>query len=216
MVVAVRPPEGALLTQFCSPEKRHRELTVATYNTSEFRKGLKVQIDGEPYLMIECNFVKPGKGNAFYKCKLRNLVRNTVLDRTYKGGDSLEVADVEEIDVQYLYHQADTFVFMDNESYEQYELSAGQVDDTWKYLKDGMNCSMVLYNGNPITLTPPNQVELKVEYCEPGAKGNTATNVTKPVRVETGAEIQCPAFIEMGNVIKVDTRTGAYVERVRT
>jgi elongation factor P len=166
--------------------------------------------------MMECNFVKPGKGNAFYKCKLRNLIRNTVLDRTYKGGDSLEAADVEEIEVQYLYRQADTFVFMDNRSYEQYELGADQVDDAWRYLKEGMNCSMVLFNGNPITMTPPNHVELTVEYCEPGAKGNTATNVTKPVKVETGAEIQCPAFIEMGNVIKVDTRTGQYVERVKS
>lgn len=188
---------------------------MATFNTSEFRKGLKVQIDGEPYLMIECNFVKPGKGNAFYKCKLRNLIRSTVLDRTYKGGDSLEAADVEEIEVQFLYRQAETFVFMDNKSYEQYELSSEQVDDAWKYLKEGMNCSMVLYNGNPITMTPPNHVELKVEYCEPGAKGNTATNVSKPVRVETGAEFQCPAFIEIENVIKVDTRTGQYVERVK-
>jgi elongation factor P len=189
---------------------------VVSYNTSEFRKGLKVQIDGDPYLMIECNFVKPGKGNAFYKCKLRNLVRNTVLDRTYKGGESLEAADVEEIDVQYLYRQGDTFVFMDNKSYEQYELSADQVDDAWKYLKEGMNCSTVLYNGNPITMTPPNHVELKVEYCEPSAKGNTATNVTKPVKVETGAEIHCPAFIDIGDVIKVDTRTGQYVERAKT
>lgn len=189
---------------------------MASYNTSDFRKGLKVEIDGEPYLIIECNFVKPGKGNAFYKCKLRNLVRNTVLDRTYKGGDSLEAADVEEVAVQFLYRQGDTFVFMDNKSYEQYELSAEQVDDNWKYIKEGMVCSTVLYNGNPITITPPNHVELTVEYCEPGAKGNTATNVTKPVKVETGAEVQAPAFIEMGNVIKIDTRTGQYVERVKS
>ena len=189
---------------------------MASYNTSDFRKGLKVEIDGEPYLMIECNFVKPGKGNALYKCKLRNLVRNTVLDRTYKGGDSLDAADVTEIDAQFLYRQADTFVFMDNSSYEQYELSAEQVDDAWKYLKEGMSCSMVLYNGHPITMTPPKQVELTVEYCEPGAKGNTATNVTKPVKVETGAEINCPSFINMGDVVKVDTRTGEYVERVRS
>jgi elongation factor P len=189
---------------------------VATYNTSDFRKGLKVEIDGEPYLMIECNFVKPGKGNAFYKCKLRNLIRSTVLDRTYKGGESLEAADVEEIEVQFLYRQGDIFVFMDTKSFEQYELSAEQVDDAWKYLKEGMNCSTVLYNGNPITITPPNHVELKVEYCEPAVKGNTATNVTKPVRVETGDEFQCPAFIGMGDVVKIDTRTGAYVERVRT
>jgi elongation factor P len=164
--------------------------------------------------MIEMNFVKPGKGNALYKCKLRNLVRGTVLDRTYKGGDSLEAADVEEVDTQYLYRQGDTYVFMDQSSYEQYELPAEQIDDAWKYLKEGMPCSMMLYNGNPITMTPPNHVELAVTECEPGAKGDTATNVTKPVKVETGAEFICPAFIKEGNVIKIDTRTGEYVERV--
>jgi elongation factor P len=160
------------------------------------------------------NFVKPGKGNALYKCKLRNLIRGTVLDRTYKGGDTLDSADVEEIQVQFLYRQLETYVFMDNANYEQYELSAAQVDDAWKYLKEGMPCSMMLFNGLPISMSPPNHVELKVEYCEPGVKGDTATNVTKPVKVETGAEIICPAFINMGNVIKIDTRTGEYVERV--
>lgn len=189
---------------------------MGTFKTNDFRKGLKVQIDGEPYLMIEMNFVKPGKGNAFYKCRLKNLIRGTVLQKTYKGGDSLEEADVEEIDCQYLYRQADTFVFMDSKTFEQYELTSDQVDDAWKYLKDGMECKMVLFNAQPITLTPPNHVELLVEFCEPGAKGDTATNVTKPVKLETGAEIVAPAFIEMGNVIKVDTRTGDYVERVRT
>ncbi len=187
---------------------------MATYKTSDFRKGLKVQIDNEPYLMIEMNFVKPGKGNALYKCKLKNLIRGTVLQRTYKGGDSLEGADVEEVGVQYLYRQGDTFVFMNEKTYDQYELSADQVDDNWKYLKDGMACSMVLYNGNPITLTPPNHVELAVEFCEPGAKGDTATNVTKPVKVETGAEFLAPAFINIGDVIKIDTRSGEYVGRV--
>lgn len=189
---------------------------MATYKTSEFRKGLKVQIDGEPYQMIEMNFVKPGKGNALYKCKLRNLIRNTVLDRTYKGGDSLEAADVEETEVQFLYRQADTFVFMDTSTYEQYELSADQIGDDWRYLKENLNCSMVLFNGNPITMTPPNHVEMKIEFCEPGAKGDTATNVTKPVKVETGAEFLAPIFINQGDVIKIDTRTGDYVERVRT
>jgi len=165
--------------------------------------------------MIECNFVKPGKGQALYKCKLRNLIRNTVIDRTYKSGDSIEAADVEEIEAQYLYRQAETFVFMDTSSYEQYELSAEQVDDAWKYLKEGTICSMLLFNNNPIGITPPNHVVLKVEYCEPGAKGNTASSVTKPVKVETGAEIECPAFVEMGDLIKVDTRTGQYIERVK-
>ena len=165
---------------------------MATYNTSEFRKGLKVQIDGDPYLMIECNFVKPGKGQALYKCKLRNLIRDTVLDRTYKSGDSLEAADIEEIEAQFLYRQGDQFVFMDNETYEQYELTADQVDDAWKYLKEGMVCSMMLFNNSPISMTPPNHVVLKVEYCEPGAKGNTATNVTKPVQGRNRRRVRLP------------------------
>jgi elongation factor P len=186
---------------------------VATYKTNDFRKGLKVQIDGEPYLMTEMTFVKPGKGNALYKCKLKNLIRGTQLDRTLKGGDELEAADVEEIDVQFLYRQADAFFFMDNTTFEQYELTADQVDDYWKYLKESMVCKMMLFNDQPITMDPPNHVELLVTECEPGAKGDTATNVTKPCIVETGAEISVPGFIKQGNVIKVDTRTGAYIER---
>ena len=171
-------------------------IAVATYKTSDLRKGLKVQIDGEPYLLSEVNFVKPGKGNALYKC------------------DELEVADVEELETQFLYNQAGTFVFMDSKSYEQYELTADQVDDYWRYLKEGMPVAMVLYNGNPITLTPPSHVTLKVIETEPGVRGDTATNVTKPAKVETGGEFQVPGFIKEGNVIKIDTRTGEYCERV--
>ena len=188
---------------------------MASYSTSDFRKGLKIQLDGDPYLMIECNFVKPGKGQAMYKCRLRNLIRGTVIDRTYKSGDSIEAADIEEIAAQYLYRQGDQFVFMDDETFEQYELTAAQVDDAWKYLKEGMKCGMILFNANPLTLTPPNHVVLKVDYCEPGAKGNTASSVTKPVTVETGAEMICPSFVEVGDLIKIDTRTGEYIERVK-
>jgi elongation factor P len=188
---------------------------VATFKTSDFRKGLKIQIDGEPYLMTEMQFVKPGKGNALYKCKMKNLIRGTVLQRTYKGGDTLEAADVEETDVQFLYKQVDTYVFMNSQTFDQYELTADQVDDNWKYLKDGMPCQMVLFNGLPITLSPPNHVELKVEFCDPGVKGDTATNVTKPCKVETGAEFICPNFINIGDVLRIDTRTGEYIERVR-
>lgn len=187
---------------------------MGTYKTSDFKKGLRVQIDGEPYLMTEMNFVKPGKGNALYKCKLKNLVRNTMLDRTFKGGDELESADVEEIQCTFLYRQGETFVFMDTTTFEQYELTDSQVDDNWKYLKDGMPCSMTLFNGNPIIMAPPNHVELLVTECDPGAKGDTATNVTKPAKVETGGEFSVPGFIKEGNVIKIDTRTGEYVERV--
>lgn len=186
---------------------------VGTYKTSDFRKGLKVQIDGEPYLMTEMQFVKPGKGNAMYKCKLKSLTRGTVLQRTYKGGDTLESADVEETAVQYLYRQMDTFVFMNKTSFEQYELTKEQVDDNWVYLKDGMDCQMILFNGLPITLTPPNHVELKVEYCEPGVRGDTATNVTKVVKAETGGEFVVPSFINQGDIIRIDTRTGEYLGR---
>ena len=188
---------------------------MVNYNTSDFRKGIRVQIDGEPYKMVECNFVKPGKGNALYKCKLKNLIRGNVLDRTYRGGESLESADVEETDAQFSYRQGDKFVFRDNATYEQYELSTEQVDDAWKFIKEGMICQMTIYNGQPITMTPPNHVELAIEYCEPGAKGDTATKVTKTAKMETGAEIIVPAFVNMGEVIKVDTRTSEYVERVK-
>jgi len=185
------------------------------YSTSDFRKGLKVEIDGEPYLMTECNFVKPGKGNALYKCRLKNLIRGNTLDRTYRGGESLEGADVEETDVAFLYQQVDKWVFMDNETFEQYELDKDQIGDAWKYLKDGMKCMMTLFNGNPVDMSPPIQVEMEVTYCEPGVRGDTATNVTKPAKIETDAEIQVPAFVEIGDVIRVDTRTGEYVERVK-
>ena len=188
---------------------------MASYNTSDFRKGLKIQIDGDPYLMAECNFVKPGKGQAMYKCKLKHLLRGTTIDRTYKSGESVEAADVNEIAAQFLYRQGDNYTFMDDETYEQYELTKEQIDDAWKYLKEGMKCQMVLFNDNPITMTPPNHVVLKVTYCEPGAKGNTATNVTKPCTVDTEATIQCPAFVEIDDLIRIDTRTGEYLERVK-
>ena len=187
---------------------------MGTYKPSEFRKGLKVQIDGEPYVIVEYEFRKPGKGSALYKCKMKNLIRGTTIDRTYKGGDSLESADVETTDVSFLYRQGEDYVFMHQTTFEQYEVSSDVAGDVWRYLKDGMNCTMTLYNGNAIIVEPPNQVELEVVDCAPGAKGDTATNVTKPAKVETGAEFIVPGFIKIGNVIKVDTRTGEYVERV--
>jgi elongation factor P len=185
------------------------------YKTSEFRKGLKVQINGEPFIMTSMEFKKPGKGSALYICKLKNLMRGTTLDRTYKGGDSLEEADIQETNVQFLYKQGETFVFMDKESYEQHELTAEQIGEDWKYLKDNMDCQVVFFGGNPIIMTPPNHVDLKVEYCEPGAKGDTSTNVRKPVKVETGGEFHTPIFVNEGDVIRIDTRTGEYVERVK-
>ncbi len=188
---------------------------MATYSTNEFKKGLKVQIDGVPYQMIEMNFRKPGKGTALYECKLKNLIRGTVTDRTYRAGQSLEAADVLEFTAQYLYRQGGSFVFMDNTDYEQYELTAEQVGDGAGFVKEGMNCQLIAFNNNPIGVTLPNHVVLQVEYCEPAVKGNTATNVSKPVKLETGAEIQAPAFINIGDWLRVDTRTQEYIERTK-
>ena len=185
------------------------------YKTSDFRKGLRVQINGEPYIMTSMEFKKPGKGSALYICKLKNLLRGTTLDRTYKGGDSLEEADIVETDVQYLYKQGTSYVFMDKVNFEQYELSAEQIGEDWRYLKDNMDCQMTFFSGNPIIMTPPTHVELRVEFCEPGAKGDTSTNVRKLVKVETGGEFQTPIFVNEGDIIKIDTRTGEYVERVK-
>jgi elongation factor P len=186
-----------------------------SYNTSEFRKGLKVQIDSEPYLMVECNFVKPGKGQALYRTKLKNLLKGTIVDRTYRSGDSLEAADVHEAQLQFLYRDGDQFVFMDPETFEQPALSAAQVGEEAKWLKEGTTCSITFWNDRPISMSAPNHMVLRIEYTEPGVRGDTATNVTKPAKLETGAEIQVPIFVKAGELVKVDTRTGTYIERVR-
>lgn len=188
---------------------------MAVYSTNEFRKGLKIQIEGVPYLMVEMNFRKPGKGNALYECKLRNLLRGTVVDKTYRAGQTLDSADVSEFTAQFLYKQGDTYVFMKNDDFEQYEMTLDQVGDAARFLKDNMDCQLMVFNNQPIAVTPPNHVILKVEYCEPGARGNTATNVTKPCKLETGAEILAPAFVNIGDFLRVDTRTGEYIERAK-
>jgi elongation factor P len=188
---------------------------VATYNTSDFRKGLKVQMDGEPYLVVEYTFRKPGKGQAVYTLRMKNLIRNTVIERNYRSGDSIEAADVEEVEGQFLYRQGDVFVFMNTATYDQYEVSEEAMGDAWKYIKEGMAVSITLYNGLPISVMAPNHVVLRVVYCEPGARGNTATNVTKPCKLETGAEIPGPSFINIDDLLRVDTRTGEYIERVK-
>ena len=183
-------------------------------STGDFRKGIKVTLDDEPYEMIECNFVKPGKGQALYKTKLRNLLKGTILDRTYKSGDSLEGADVHRGDGQYLYRDASGYVFMDNESYEQHTLEADVCGDQIAFLLEGAPVGMLYWNGQLISMTPPQHVVLEVTHTEPAAKGNTATNVTKPATIETGAMVQVPLFVKEGEKIRVDTRTGEYCERV--
>ncbi len=185
-------------------------------NAGEFRKGIKIVIEGEPYDMIDCNFVKPGKGQALYKCKMRNLLKNTIIDRTYKSGDGLEAADIRKGEGQFLYKDRNGLVFMDTESFEQYTIPDEIMGDGAKWLQDGTLCNLMYWNDRIIEVTPPSHVNLKVTYTEPAARGNTAGNITKPATVETGATVLVPAFIDQDEVIRIDTRTGEYVERVRT
>jgi elongation factor P len=184
-------------------------------STSDFKKGIKVLIDNDPYEMIECEFKKPGKGQALYRTKLRNLVKGTLLDRTYKNGESLESADVHRSDGVYSYRDGNGFVFMDNESFEQHTLPIEQIENDMKFLQEGAAVGMLYWNGQLIGMTPPQQVILEVTYTEPAAKGNTTSNVTKQATVETGAEVYVPAFINQGEKVKIDVETGKYVERVR-
>ena len=188
---------------------------MATYNTSDLKKGLKIQMDGVPFSILECQFVKPGKGQALYRLRLLNLLRGTTIDRTLKSGDSIEVADIHEQEMQFLYREGDNFVFMDPKTFDQPAIPKELIGDKVQWLKDNVNCRVMFFNDKAITVEPPAQMTLKVEYTEPGARGNTATNVLKDAKVETGAIVKVPIFIETGEMIKVDTSTGAYLERVR-
>ncbi|MEY2727618.1 MAG: hypothetical protein RLZZ458_3485 [Planctomycetota bacterium] len=189
---------------------------MGTIPAGEFKKGIKVQIDNEPYEMLECFFVKPGKGQALYRTKLRNLLKGSLYERTYRSGDSLETADVHRNDGVYSYRDGDNYVFMDNSTFEQHSLPASVVEDDMRWLLEGAPVGLLFWNGQLISMSPPQQVILKVNYTEPAARGNTATNVTKPATVETGVEIQVPAFIKDGDRVKIDTATGQYMERVQS
>jgi len=184
-------------------------------NAGDFRKGSKVIVEGDPYDIIECNFVKPGKGQALYKLKLRNLLKGTIITPTYRSGDSLEQADVRKTSGQYLYRDGSSFVFMDNESFEQYSMPSENLGTAAGFMLDGAVCDLLFWNDQLIDVDPAAHVVIEVTYTEPAARGDTATNVTKAATVETGAEVRVPAFINQGDRIKVDARTGEYVERVR-
>lgn len=187
---------------------------MATLTTSDFKKGLKVQLEGEPYVMIEMEFMKPGKGQAVYRAKLKNLLTGRILDRSYRSGETLESADVEERTVQYLYHDGTYHHFMDPGSYEQYEIPAVQIEDAARWLVEEMKVDVVFWDGRGITVTPPPHVELAITYTEPGAKGNSSGNVQKPATLSNGVELNVPTFINVDDVVRIDTRTGTYIERV--
>jgi len=190
---------------------------MASYSTNEFRGGLKVLLDGDPCIILENEFVKPGKGQAFNRVKLRNLMTNRVWERTFKSGESLEAADVVELEMEYLYSDGEFWYFMMTDgSFEQYPASEKAVGDTVKWLKEQDKYTVTLYNDAPLSVTPPNFVELEVVDTDPGMKGDTAQGGSKPATLSTGAVVNVPLFITIGEVLKVDTRTGDYVSRVKS
>ena len=189
---------------------------MATYATNEFRPGLKVMLEGEPCNMLEAEFVKPGKGQAFTRVKLRNLISGRVWERTIKSGVSMEAADVVERDLDYLYNDGNTWFFMTTDgNYDQVEAGAAVVGEVDKFLVEQARCQITFWNNNPISVVPPNFVNLTVTETDPGLRGDTAQGGTKPATVETGAVINVPLFVEIGDVLRVDTRTGEYVNRVK-
>ena len=188
---------------------------MASYNTNEFRSGLKILIDGDPCSIMENEFVKPGKGQAFNRVKLRNLKTGRVIERTFKSGGSVESADVIDLDLQYLYNDGDMWHFMDQKSYEQYAADKTAVGEAAQWLKGEETCTVTLWNGTPLSIVPPNFVTLEITDTDPGVRGDTATGGTKPATLETGAIIKVPLFIESGEIIKIDTRTAEYVGRAK-
>jgi elongation factor P len=187
---------------------------MASYSTNDFRSGLKVMLDGDPCAVLENEYVKPGKGQAFNRVKLRNLKTGRVWERTFKSGESLEAAEVMDIDMEYLYTDGEFWHFMLTDgSFEQHAADQNAVGDTIKWLKEQDIYTVTLYNGEPLSVSPPNFVELEVTETDPGLKGNTAEGGSKPATLTTGAVVKVPLFVNIGDKLKVDTRTGEYVSR---
>ncbi|MCH8544079.1 MAG: elongation factor P [Alcanivorax sp.] len=188
---------------------------MASYSTNEFKSGLKVMLDGDPCAIVENEFVKPGKGQAFNRVRLRNLRSGKIWERTFKSGESLEGADVMDVEMQYLYTDGEFWHFMNPESFEQLPADESAVRDAIQWLKEEDVCTITLYNGAPLAVSPPNFVELEIVETDPGLKGDTAGTGGKPAKLSTGATVRVPLFVQTGEIIKVDTRTGEYVNRVK-
>ncbi len=185
------------------------------YPTSEFKKGLKIELDGVPYLIVDFQHVKPGKGGAFVRTKLKSLLTGRVLDQTFRSGERVKRPDIMEREMQYLYGEGDRFCMMDNETFEQFWLTEEQVGEARLFLIENLNLKVLFFNQQPVGVEVPNFVELLVAQTEPGLRGDTATGATKPAVLESGATIQVPLFINEGDRVKVDTRTGSYIERLK-
>ncbi len=185
------------------------------YSAGDIKKGMKLEIDGSPYVVTEAQFVKPGKGQAFQRVKMKNLITGSTLDRTYKIVEKVPPADIEEHEMQYLYTDGEQYHFMNMETFDQIGIDAKVLGDATNWLVEEMMCKVLFFKGIPVNIELPNFVELQIEYTEPGVRGNTAQGATKPARLTTGAEVQVPLFIEQGEWLRIDTRTGQYVERVK-
>jgi len=185
------------------------------YESSDLRKGLKIEIDGDPYVVVQFDFVKPGKGQALYKCRLKNMVSGAQFDKTYRSGEKINKADLEEVKMEYLYFDGEAYCFMNSSNYEQEFLTADQLGEAKDLLKDNTECDVLMFDGRPIGVTLPIFMELEVTRADPWIKGDTASGDSKPATLETGYQLQVPPFVEEGETLKIDTRTGEYVERVK-
>ncbi len=183
--------------------------------SGDLKKGVKIEIDGEPYILVQFEFVKPGKGQALYKCKLKNMVTGVQFDRTFRSGEKFKQPDLEEQEMEYLYADGDQFCFMNMTTYVQEFMTEEQLGDAKDFLKENTVCNILLFEGRPIGISLPIFINLKVEKTDPWVKGDTASGDSKPATLETGYVLQVPPFIEKGELLKIDTRTGAYVERVK-
>ncbi|HEX3697436.1 MAG TPA: elongation factor P [Polyangia bacterium] len=184
------------------------------FDTSDIRKGLKIMMDGAPYTVVEFQFVKPGKGAAFTRTKVKNLLTGAVLERNFRSGEKFEPANVETKTMQYLYKDADSFVFMDTTSYDQVQIPETTIGESALFMPENINVEVLFFHDRAVGVTLPNFIEQKIMETEPGFRGDTATGSTKPARISTGASINVPLFIGVGDVVKIDTRTGEYLERV--
>ena len=185
------------------------------YSTADFRKGLKIELDGAPYVIVDFLHVKPGKGGAFVRTKIKHLVTGRVLDQTFRSGERVKRPDLVEREMQFLYREGNDFYLMDNETFEQFVITAEQLGDAVLFLCDNLNVQVLFFNQQPVAVELPTFVELEVAETEPGVRGDTASGGTKPATLESGTVVQVPLFINEGDRVKIDTRTGAYIERLK-
>jgi len=186
------------------------------YTTADFRKGLKIELDGKPFIIVDFLHVKPGKGGAFVRTKIKNMDTGQVLEKTFRAGEKVAKPDLQERNMQYLYKDNDQFCMMDNETFEQIFFSVEHAGDAALYMKENVSVDVLFFKGAPIAIELPNFVELVISETEPGVRGDTASGGGKPATLETGAVVQVPLFLEEGDLIKVDTRSGEYIERVKS